>query len=79
MSFSLALVLAIGAPLTLLGLGFFILSLKLYRSRVKESQIEDLIFQVKSLEQNVRVLENRVDFLEDILLTSESKNKVYNQ
>jgi hypothetical protein len=81
MSVSLALVLAIGAPLILLSLGFFLLSLKMARSKIAEANAEDFIFLAKALELRIKDLENRIKALEDILMFmgGESKGKTYNQ
>jgi hypothetical protein len=79
MNMSVTLILVIGLPLILLALGFFLLSLKLYRSKARQAREDEFISLAQTLERNVNELETRVAALEEIIVGSQIKEKTYNQ
>ncbi|MDR1872243.1 MAG: hypothetical protein LBS60_10085 [Deltaproteobacteria bacterium] len=79
MTLSVALILVIGVPLTLLSLGFFLLCLKLHRAQGNDLKIETLISVTKSLEEDLNELENRLAALEVITIGVETRGRAYHQ
>ncbi|MDR1608948.1 MAG: hypothetical protein LBT38_11165 [Deltaproteobacteria bacterium] len=79
MNVSVALILAFGVPLVFLSLGFFLLTLKLYRSREKETQAAEFLFLAQSLDRNFNELESRLSALEEYILGSEPQETTYSQ
>jgi hypothetical protein len=79
MNFSVALFLALGVPLIILSLGFFFLSLKLYRSKDKEPQAEEILRLAQSLDRKLNEQEIRIAALEEFILASVINEKTYSQ
>ena len=67
-----ALVLIFGLPLTLFGLGFLIIAVKIFRGGGLDEK-RRLAEAARGLERSLSALETRLEALEDIILTEKQK------
>lgn len=69
------LLIIIGLPLILVGLGFFLLMLTLYRGRESQVNRQETIELARTLDRTLNQMENRLTAIEDIVLQKSGGKK----
>ena len=70
MGLALTIMLIVGLPFILIGVGFFLLALKAFRSGDARTETAHTLEQARRLEQTLSGLESRLTALEDIIISS---------
>lgn len=70
-----AIILVIGLPLILIGGGFFLLTLRAFRSGDSRAEKAQTLEMARQLERTLNAMEARMIALEDILLSSDGPSE----